>query len=585
MSKRISIITVLLCISAVVCAFEPASSPFYEFAERIHHTVGLKSFSYTRPYSRQIIVDVLREINEKRESLPYSDKGILDYYIEKYYHENAATSLHKPFHLIDYIHENGTLTLDLVGRGGFLRGDFDKVTMQENDFMVYTSGITFRGTLGNHWDYYCFFVDETLNGFSPAYDQRMIVSYLDEDDNPVEEFIYPIEKFVENGGFGWVNYQSERKEMYFDQTRAYMTYSFPFGFIEFGKNTNSWGPGVQSHVMISDNAAPYVQFKTHFTLGKFRLTSTTAQLRTNELDPNTKIETEDGDVKFEYRKKYIASHRLEMSLSSKVMIALTESVIYADKNVQLGYAIPFNIFWSEQHYQGDRDNTAIGMEVSVTPINRVSVYGELFFDDISFQHLTDFRRTKAAYIAGIKWYPEWLPTSRIVCEYSRVNPIVYTHRFNVDNFTHAQSNIGSFLYPNSDYIHFSVSGALTSRLSYRVYADRVRHGLNYIDNDDHYRNVGGDMYRPDTLSNGHSIEQELAFLDGIVETEKKIGLNLTYRVDVRSLWRSIGLYDLFLDAGVEMQSFTRSYPSDAREKPVVDDNIMGLYFMVRYHYE
>lgn len=579
------IIFILFLTTGFVTAFESTNSPFYDFVERIHHTEGLKSFSYTRPYSRGMIVAIINEMREKRDVLSSADKGVLDYYSEKYRVESLAVSVKKPFHLVDYTHENGTLTLDLAGRGGIYRSAYDSANGRENDLMYYTSGITFRGTLGNSWDYFCFFVDETLHGLDETYAQGKLVSFINDNDELVHETVVPINRFTENGGYGWINYQPERKEMYYDRTQAYMSYSFTFGYVEIGKNTNAWGPGVMSHVMLSDNAAPYVQFKTHFQLGKFRLTSTTAQLRTDELDPNTKIETDIGDVKYEYRKKYLASHRLEVALSSKVTVAVTESVIYADKNVQLGYMIPFNVFWSEQHYQGDRDNTALGMDISITPIDRLNLYGEMFFDDVSFKHLRDFRRTKAAYIAGAKWYPEFIPSSRLVVEYSRVNPIVYTHRFNVDNFSHAHSNIGSFLYPNSDYLHAAFSGLLTSQLTYRVYADRMRHGMNYIADNDRLINVGGDMYRPDTLSGGHSIGQEMQFLDGIVETKNTMGLSFTYRVDMRNIWGSVGLYDMYVDAGIERLSYTRSYPHDSREKPNIDDTATGIYLMIRYHYD
>ncbi len=577
----------------VIQAFETVDSKFYDLCEQVYNKAGLENFSYTRPYSRSQIIAAIREMLGKADQLSAVENELLFYYKEKYPSETypnissgiETVAIPSPYHLVEYSHENGTLTLDLVGKLGMYGNDFDRNNNRFNDLTVYTSGVTFRGRLGEKIDYYCYFVDETINGLDPFYGTSRTLDYTDENGMPKTETIRAVDRFTENGGFGWANYNQSRNEMYFDKARAWMQYSFSFGSVAIGKDENAWGPGVQSNVMLSDNAAPYVQFKTQFTVGKLRLTSLTAQLHSDELDPNTLIESDNGDVKYEYRKKYLATHRLEISFSSSFILGLSESVIYADKPFQIGYAIPFNVFWSEQHSQGDRDNMSFGLDLALKPMNRLSLYGELFFDDLSLRDLNNFHRTKAAYIAGLKWYPEFLQSGCMTVEYSRVNPFVYTHRYNVDNFTHSMSNLGSFLYPNSDYLFAEIKTDLTSRFGASLFCSLTRHGENYIDTDTAYHNVGGDIYHPDRLDIVSKTKDTMAFLDGIKTTEYSAGIKLSYRVDLRQIWGSLGIYDMYIDAGCAITNTQTEFPSDCSVLVIPDMSATQLYLAVRYNYD
>ena len=587
MQNKFIIILILLTgllLTTTLMAFEPTSSEFYEFAEDIYIKYDLDSFSYSFPYSRKETVEILKEINEKKEMLNDIEKETLEYYRSKYssYIKNVNKS---EYHLFSYEKDRGNFYLDFVGRMGKIVDEYDFKIDEKLSYLVYTSGLTFKGNITDSMDYYFYFVDETMNGELDSIKGSETISYIDEYGDNITKTYSRVDKYFENKGVGWINtgFRVDKSEIYFDTTEAYMNFYLPYLTLEIGKNKNSWGPGEISNVMLSDNATSYVQFKNKLELGIFQLTSLTAKLRTDELDPNTEIVTDIGDTKYQYRKKYLAAHRLEIDLSKNIKIGLNESVIYADKDLQLGYMIPFNFFWSEQHYEGDRDNSSMGIDFSVKPFNRFSFYGELFLDDLSVSELNDYRHAKYSYLVGLKYYPKILPNSKISLEYSRVNPIVYTHRFNIDNFTHYNSNIGSFLYPNSEYYYISLEKKWNSKLTSNIYYYRQNHGDNYIDDDNNYINVGGDIYYPDRLS-GDKEEIALEFLKGVKKKTRTLGVNLSYLIEWEKFYKNLSINNLYLKFNAEYNKYIKECPENINEIDNYNKKLTKLKLFLQYNY-
>ncbi|TYB30571.1 MAG: capsule assembly Wzi family protein [Candidatus Mcinerneyibacterium aminivorans] len=566
MKKLLFLFIIGLMVLSYIYSFEQTDSEFYDFVEDIYIKYGLKDFSYTRPYNRKEIVEVLNNINKNKDNLTEIEKNILKRYRKKY-SSYIEDNNKKEYHLYSYERDEGNLYLDFVGKTGYVKNQYDLQTEKKLNYLIYTGGITFKGNVTDYMDYYFYFRDETYN---------------------LEEKLSDVRGYFENRGRGWIasGFRVDKKEIYMDTTETYLDFYLPYTDIRIGKNNNSWGPGNKSNVMISDNATSYVQFYDEIEIGKFQLSSFTGGLRTYLMDPNTTIELENGDTKQQYRKKYIAAHRLEISVLDNLKVGINESVIYADKNLQLGYMIPFNFFWSEQHYEGDRDNSTMGADVSFVPFRGVNLYGEIFIDDLSVSELSDYKHSKFAYLGGINYYPHFVNDIKLILEYSRVNPIVYTHRFNVDNFTHYRSNIGSFLYPNSDYLYAGINKNWTSKLQTEIYYFKKRHGDNYTDQSDEFVNVGGDMYTPHALSSESNIKENLNFLDGIKETTRKIGINLKYLIEWKNIYKSFSINNLFLKVNYELSQYEQKLPDNIKTDSAdrIDENLNSFEVLVEYNY-
>ena len=577
MKKTVSILLLALFLLQISTA--RINNGEYQFFLTIYEKYGLHNFSFSRPYNRKEIVNLLKEIKKKKNQLTTIEKKKLHALVEKY--SDFMTTQNSEFHLYSYKNKKSNFHLDFVGRCG-IENKFDTSIEKNLNTIIYTSGFKFFGNITDNFDYSFWFVDETSHGDTEKLKGTKTFTYKDEKNNSITKTIKTLDEYIKNRGLGWVNFAPEKNEIYFDRTDVFMNFYLPYLTLHLGKDTNIWGPATLSHLLLSDNATSYLEYTVKIDLGPFILTSMTAKLRTNEYDPNTKIILENSDEKYEFRKKYIAAHRAEFHIKNFIF-ALNEAVIYADKPFQFGYAIPFNFFWSEQHYEGDRDNMALGADFSYIPIKGIALYGEFFLDDLSTGKLSDYRHTKYAFTLGSRIYPTFLKDGRITVEYSRVNPIIYTHRFNVDNFTHYNSNIGSFLSPNSDYLFFAVEKDIASKLKGKLSFYTERHGDNYIDNTEHFQNVGGDIYYPDKL-NDNSKPFPFSFLAGTKKTTKKIGLELSYLIEWKNFYKNLSINNLHLTCSVSYLDYEKSSPADAKLKENLSEKHTNFSFMLRYNY-
>ncbi len=556
-----------------VSALEPAGADFYKFARTVHEKYFMDCFTYTRPWSENEIRAFLEECAERRDefsSLENRELAIL----------NQRRDLSRREDLLHFSDSRSGVSLDISGRGGYME-EFLPGADSEASYIIYTSGITGRGYLGERVSYFMIFNDETAAGLSELSDLEKTFTY-NSGGGTVTDRYNGLYYFRREKGLGWFNHNKDRDEAYFDRTDVLFDLDLDFCVVNPGRFANSWGPGEQGNMFLSSGAMSYDQVRLLLFTGPLKLVSLTGGLRTEEYDPNSAVETANGDVKYAYRKKYIAAHRLEARIG-RLTLGLNESVIYADKDVQLGYMLPLNIFWSEQHYQGDRDNTAMGFDLAYAHRWRVNLYGEFFIDDLSFRQLSDFRHTKAAYLLGFSWHPVWAEGINIRCEYERVNPFVYTHRFNVDSYTHYLTGLGSTLQPNGDSLGAAITVKAAPFIDVTAGLRFTRHGGNYVDSLGEFVNVGGDTAYPDLLSTDDD-SRSLSFLGGRLMRRTAAELRLDAVLMDRRLFNTVpaGRISITGAAGYETTRF--SYPPD--DSGIAPEERKGWTFSLeaRYNY-
>jgi hypothetical protein len=356
-----------------------------------------------------------------------------------------------------------------------------------------SNGFTFRGHLSSFLGYYFDFTDNTFWG-----------------DFGISRGL----EVIKNSGLPWVNTQDPQKIM-FDENVFYLMFSFPYMDFEVGRDYAKWGPLKGGQLGLSSHSPAMDMFRMTFQAGRFKLTGITGML----------IEVPEGD---EYSiknspkiKKFLAGSRLEINLGAGVQLGLNQMIIYSERDLELGYLIPFSFYKSSEHYYGDRDNGTIGFDLEWNFYPGYKIYGEAFFDDISTTKIgTDFYGNKWAGGAGFFSYC-FLGVNDLSfrAEYTRIEPYVYTHTYDTNRYKHYDSNLGHWMGPNSDLVFleseywFSRIFWLTGKYSY------LRHGANPPD-----RNVGGDIDKPHMPSD----DDKAYFLDGIVEEKYQYSLTANY---------------------------------------------------------
>ena len=207
--------------------------------------------------------------------------------------------------------------------------------------------------------------------------------------------------------------------------------------------------------------------------------------------------------------KFMAFHRFSLR-PSWGEIGFWESVIYSERGIDVAYLNPLSFFKSLEHSLRDRDNSAMGLDWTIRPINNIQLKGTYFLDDIIFSEVGNgFWSNKAAFNIALNVV---LPYSLdFGFEYARVEPYTFSH-FNVQNsVTNDGRLIGSYLMPNSHSFFSELNYWYGGRYPINLSVRYIESGKNVYDEDGQLiLNVGSDPLQ--TIRYGDATY--LNFLDG-----------------------------------------------------------------------
>jgi hypothetical protein len=182
-----------------------------------------------------------------------------------------------------------------------------------------------------------------------------------------------------------------------------------------------------------------------------------------------------------------------------------------------------------EHYYGDLDNGALGIDAEWRIFPGLKVFGEWFIDDITTTKLgTDWFGNKFGWQVGSYLVnPLSLRDTDILVEYTRVKPYVYSHTVeDYNKYKHYDTILGHFIGSNSDLLSFRLTHRFTKFFQMGLEYDVYRHGSNFQD-----RNVGGDPDLPFRSGDSESVR----FLDGLRRTQESYGGSLQYEF-IRNLF-------------------------------------------------
>jgi len=317
---------------------------------------------------------------------------------------------------------------------------------------------------------------------------------------------------------------------------AYTVLSFPWVSFEAGKDDLWWGPGWHGALLISDNSVSKDLIKLVFLLDKLKFTHVNAILGTTEL-PET-------------HSKYLAAHRLEIAPFSFINLGISEGIILGDK-FELRFLNPFLAFMIEGAKR-KKGNTITSLDMSLTPIPNIELYGELLIDDLQVQKGFDFLRpwnSKYGILLGGYWVdPFEIEDTDLRVEYAFLNQYAYTHRYPFTRYTHQGFVIGHWLGSDADNLFVSLKHWFTDKISTSLAYELERHGE-------------GDVTKKHPLdgepeTEGVPIKQNWEFLSGITESTHSLSIGFSYN--------SIGRYSFNLE-------FTNFWTKNAQNQQDVDE--------------
>jgi hypothetical protein len=226
-----------------------------------------------------------------------------------------------------------------------------------------------------------------------------------------------------------------------------------------------------------------------------------------------------GEFDFKREKrfsKFWAAHRIKFSFPKVLDVGIGESIVYAERGIELGYLNPLGFMRFVENSLQDRDNGTFFIDLQTHFIKNLQLQGTIFLDEnvvFDLTRLNTFINKTAYQIGAFAYEPLGLNDLALEFEYTKIRPYVYSHKNPKNSITAYGVILGHEIGPNADQIHSRISYNANEWLTFNAGYQKVRSGENIVDEDGNViRNVGGDVFLP---YRGEIDVEETFFLDGI----------------------------------------------------------------------
>ena len=498
----------------------PLTSPIYDYLLRAENKGYLEHKSLSSlPLQRKEITSILNQMyNDK--NLSDSDKEIVTFYLKEFnvlpesnavIFENVQNTdniffddlfSNKDKYIYKYTDSNSNVELKpLLKAETFLTNN---PNYDESKSILLHGGVRLMGTLSNTFGYYL----QATNGSIISGDRRLAIDRE--------------QSYSNNVKFAYL-------ESDLDFTQSHVRYDNDWFYATLGREVRNVGAGLFQKVFIS-NSQPFDALSLGARFNSFEYRFTHGSLLSSPLDTN--ISQGFNSV---IPDKFLVMHRFAFR-PSWGEIALWESVIYSDRSIDFAYLNPISFFKSLEHALRDRDNSMMGIDATIRPMNNLQLKGSFLLDDIIISEIGNgYWSNKTAWNIAATYSLD-IPID-LGIEYSRVEPYTYSHFNNLNAYTNDRGLLGSIIKPNSDYIGVLVNYWIDNKYPISFHYIDTRHGDNEYENEELVNNVGGDVNqsrRPEDKLTG------IEFLDGnLIKTsifELSAGIELIRNLNLRAMY-------------------------------------------------
>lgn len=500
MRKTIILCFVLLNSLVAQIGYVEVTNPIYTYLDRMQSLHVIENYnSFEIPKTRKEITKQLSEIVEHRNNLNSIDARTLnDFLIEfgfelsnstdTYYslfNDTTDTPFFNQKEKFLYFYTDSAkfnTFINFVGSGELLYSN-DQETSTKKNASLFTFGAEIRGTIFNNFGYFARATNGTQFGDTE------------------------LASFKSNLQYNYKFNSDHDSSKFFDETVGYLSAEFDYIKFKIGRDRINIGYGPAKIIM--DNYYPpmdYLSLQLNYSIFNFSFLH-------GKLFGNSSIASNGQRV---INDKYIAYHRLGLNFSKHLQLGVGETIIYSNRNMDLSYLNPFNFYKSAEHANQDRDNSMLFLDFRNNSFKGLIMYGTILMDDVDFTKFgTDWYGNKFIYNIGLTYepVPESFPLTLGV-QYLRIDPYVYAHRFEDNNYASMNIGVGPNLQPNSESYYFDIKYKPHYRIEIGLSYQFINHGANELDGDGNViTNYGGNILV------GHRVgdSDDVTFLNGIEE--------------------------------------------------------------------
>ena len=473
--------------------FEPASSPVYNYLNRLSVKNIIVFNDELRPVSRKLIAEKLLEAECSIEELTATEREELLYYKKDFYPEIL---------IIRGSEKQETIFFKNDDESGF-RSFF----YRDKNFSISADpvlGFSYRRQFQDNFR-------QRFNGFMfSGYYQNVGFNFYFRDNEEIGSTIDFEKKVSPEPGI--VRHSFDGKSLQYSFVRGMISYSWTWGSFDFGKEYIEWGSGRRGQLILSDKSPsfPFIRLILK-PVEWLQFQYIHGWLQSGVIDSSSIRETlVPGRESYSQVGKYIASHIISLYPFNNLSFSIGESIIYSDK-LEPFYFIPVLFFRLADHYNADSgDNAQIFANAvyKFYPI-RAKLYGTFFIDELSLTDVLEGGNLSSiGFTTGLNFVDPVLKNSELVLEYTRINPFVYMNSDNVQLYTSHGYQLGHWIGSNADQIYFSYKQWILRGLMIDLWGEYVRKGQTELPEQQYQLPYPSLLYGP-RLSMAHAgIEAE-----------------------------------------------------------------------------
>jgi hypothetical protein len=534
--------------------YEPLYEDVYNFLRRLSQKGIIEFDDQIRPVSRIYIAErlYLAKMAFSYPMLTSFEKEELKYFIKDYYHEMSFIDKRNGINRYD--------SGDQLRYFNYDYGDRWRMFSYGSEGFKINADLIFGGEIGSVKD-----EKQThfWNGFySYGYIYDILGFSFDFRDNTENgNTIDKTKSFSPETGvnartsMNYYNYPSDKME--YSEAKMILATDWSWGSIAGGKDFLEWGYGDNGLLVLSQKAPSFPLVRLDIKpVDWLSFNYFHAWLSSDVIDTTSLYTTANGDHRFLFREKYLASHTLTIKPTRGLDVSIGESIIYADRLEYL-YLIPITFFRLADHYLSRQANSAGGNAqffFSVSSkghIKNTHLYGTLLIDELTLNGLfkSEYQRNQIGFSLGSSVTDLPIDNLTLKLEYTKIYPYAYQHYISTTTYESASYVLGHWMNNNADQVFASVNYRFLRGLDALVWTRYIRQGER--------ANPTKQFDQP-----------QPPFLSGLRTNHTYIGAQVKYEI----------LHDLFMKAWFQYMNTSKQQ----EDLSFVDDDNQEFHFDVYY---
>lgn len=454
--------------------YEPLYEDVYNFLRRVSQKGIVEFNDLIRPLPRNYISDKLLELDSLSSQLTSLEREELKFFLKDFYHERwLSESNNRETEHLDYFSQDPEERWRMFSYGG------DGFKINADLILGAEIGYVKEAKQTHFW-----------NGiYSYGYIYDVLGFSFDFRDNAESgKTIDKTKKFTPQTGVNARSdlntYKYSPDKMEYSEAKMMLATNWKWGSLAVGKEFLEWGYGDNGLLVISQKAPSFPLIRLDVNpIEWLSFNYFHAWLSSDVIDSTSFYYTANGNQRYLFREKYLASHTLTIKPTKGLDLSIGESIIYADR-LEFLYLIPITFFRLADHYLSRQYNEAGSNSQfflslsSKGHLKNTHLFGSLIIDELSISGLTDPETQKYQIGFTLGSSVTDLPIDNLTfkLEYTKIYPYTYQHYISTTTYESASYVLGHWMNNNADQVYGSLKYRFIRGLEAEIWARYIRQG-------------------------------------------------------------------------------------------------------------